>query len=41
MRNSMFKVDAKIEFDIPKYCEDVDEIYSKEINFRDGVKLKL
>ena len=39
IKNSFFKVDPKIEYNIQRYCEEVEEIYSKEINFKNAVRI--
>ncbi len=40
-RNPLLKVDPKIEFNIQRFCEEIEESSSKNINFKDEVKFLL
>jgi len=39
LRNPLLKLDQKIEFNIQRYCEEVDQIQMKEVTFRNSVRL--
>ena len=39
LRNPLLKADQKIEFNIQRYCEEVDQIQMKEVTFKNAVKL--